>query len=435
MGKWPEVTLGSLAAPNDGAIAIGPFGSAMKAETYTPFGVPVIRGTNISGNRAWKGDWVFISQEFADSMPRCAVTNGTLVFPHRGSIGEVAIVPKDDHARYFLSTSLMKIEIDETKANPLFVYFFFRSHAGRSEILKYASQVGTPGIGQPLSSLKKFKLPLPPLATQNAIASILGALDDKIDLNRRMNQTLEAMARAIFKDWFVEFGPTRAKIEGRGPYLAPEIWSLFPDRLDEEGKPEGWNEKPLDQIAEFLNGLALQKYPANEGPYLPVIKIAELRAGNSEGSDKASTKIPSAYVVQDGDVLFSWSGSLLNRVWTAGQGALNQHLFKVTSTEYPKWFFFHWIGHHLPDFQAIAASKATTMGHIQRHHLTQAKTIVPDRNVMTVASEIIGPLFERGIKNDLETSTLAAMRDLLLPKLMSGEIRVKDVAKIAEAAL
>src|SRR6516164_2639784 len=152
MGEWPDVTLGSLAAPYDGAIAIGPFGSAMKAETYTPFGVPVIRGMNISNDRAWKGDWVFISEEFADAMSRCVVRSGTLVFPHRGSIGEVAIVPKDGHPRYFLSTSLMKIEVDDKKANPLFVYFFFRSYAGRSEILKYASQVGTPGIGQPLSS-------------------------------------------------------------------------------------------------------------------------------------------------------------------------------------------------------------------------------------------------------------------------------------------
>src|SRR5262249_8662136 len=126
---------------------------------------------------------------------------------------------------------------------------------------------------------------------------------------------------------------------------------------------------------------------------------------------------------------------LLHRVWTAGRGALNQHLFKVTSTRYPKWFFHHWIGHHLPEFQATAASKATTMGHIQRHHLTQAKTVVPDEKVMNVADKIVGPLFEQGIRNDLETRTLTAVRDLLLPKLMSGEIRIKDAAKIAETVL
>lgn len=276
----------------------------------------------------------------------------------------------------------------------------------------------------------KLLIPLPDRPIQEFIGSVHMALIDKIELNRRMNETLEAMARAIFKDWFVDFGPTRAKMEGRAPYLAPEIWSRFPDRLDEEGKPEGWRTEPLDEIAVFLNGLALQKFPARESGFLPVIKIAQLRAGHVENSDKASTDIPSDYIVENGDVLFSWSGSLLHRVWTAGRGALNQHLFKVTSEKYPKWFFFHWIGQHMPDFQATAASKATTMGHIQRHHLTRASTVVADPAVMTAADDLIAPLFNRTIANDLESRTLAATRDLLLPKLMSGEVRIKDAEGI-----
>ena len=124
-----------------------------------------------------------------------------------------------------------------------------------------------------------------------------------------MNETLEAMARAIFKDWFVDFGPTRAKAEGRPPYLAPDLWSLFPAALDDDDKPVGWSNRPLDQIASFLNGLALQKYPPNGSDSLPVIKIAELRSGVMAKSDRASMDIPAAYVVEDGDILFSWSGA------------------------------------------------------------------------------------------------------------------------------
>jgi type I restriction enzyme S subunit len=269
---------------------------------------------------------------------------------------------------------------------------------------------------------------------QRAIASILGALDDKIELNRRMNETLEAMARAIFQDWFVAFGPTRAKMEGRPPYLAPDLWSLFPDSLDAEGKPKGWREVPLDQIADFLNGLALQKYPGTGDDDLPVIKIAELRAGSASGSDRASRAIPPQYVVEDGDVLFSWSGSLLQRVWAGGRGALNQHLFKVTSKEWPKWLHYLWVDHHLPQFQAIAASKATTMGHIQRHHLSEAMTIIGSPEVMKAADELIRPLFQRSVANSLESRTLAATRDLLLPRLMSGALRVKDAEHAVENA-
>ena len=279
-----------------------------------------------------------------------------------------------------------------------------------------------------------IRVRVPDRRQQQAIANVLVAFDEKINLNRRMNETLEAMARAIFKDWFVDFGPTRAKMKGRPPYLAPEIWTLFPDLLGNAGKPEGWRDKPLDQIAEFLNGLALQKYPASGEAYLPVIKIAQLRAGHTAGADRASTSVPPAYVVDNGDVLFSWSGSLLHRVWTGGRGALNQHLFKVTSAEYPKWFFFHWIAHHMPDFQATAAGKATTMGHIQRHHLARAITIVPSQDLMRVGQECIGRLLELVIANDLQSETLAATRDLLLPKLMSGEVRVREAERLAEAA-
>jgi type I restriction enzyme S subunit len=232
MGEWPMVRLGDLADADPGAIAIGPFGSRMKADCYAADGVPVIRGTNISGDRAWKGDWVHIPERFADSMPNCNAVQNDLVFPHRGSIGEVAIVP-GDRPRYMLSTSLMKFRSDRDKANPLFLFYYFRSSIGRDEILKFSSQVGTPGIGQPLTSLRQFKVPLPPLRIQDEIAGLLAILDDKIELNRQISGTVEATARAIFKDWFVDFGPTCAKAEGRSPYLAKEIWNVFPDALNE----------------------------------------------------------------------------------------------------------------------------------------------------------------------------------------------------------
>jgi len=277
---------------------------------------------------------------------------------------------------------------------------------------------------------------VPTFPEQRAIAATLGALDDKIVLNRRMNETLEAMARAVFRDWFVDFGPTRAKMAGTAPYLSPDLWALFPDSLDDAGKPEEWAERPLDEIADFLNGLALQKFPGeNEPDSLPVIKIAELRNGITEKSNRASRKVPSKYVVQDGDFLFSWSGSLLAKFWTGGEGALNQHLFKVTSGHYPGWFFSEWVQHHLEEFQIIAASKATTMGHIQRGHLKAAKTTCPPDHVIEQMGKLMVPLIARIVNNELESRTLAQTRDLLLPRLMSGELRVAGAERAVEAVL
>lgn len=267
------------------------------------------------------------------------------------------------------------------------------------------------GTGRlPTDLLLKMLIPYPPLPEQRAIAAVLSALDDKIELNRQMNKTLEAMAQAIFKEWFVDFGPFRD-----GGMQDSELGPI----------PVGWRIVPLDQTANFLNGLALQKYPAVEGqPYLPVIKIREMRQGISEATDKASTKVPNAYVINDGDLLFSWSGSLEIIYWTGGPGALNQHLFKVTSTEFPSWFCYQWILEHLSFFRTIAASKATTMGHIQRKHLSEVKAIVPDSDSLKMMHSIMQPICGQRILLDLENKTLSTIRDTLLPKLMSGELRV-----------
>lgn len=304
------------------------------------------------------------------------------------------------------------------------------------------SKVEHTGIGAgklDTAVLKALPVEVPPVEEQRAIAHILGTLDDKIELNRRSNETLEAMARTLFKAWFVDFEPVRAKMEGRWqrgqslPGLPAHLYDTFPDRLIESelGEiPEGWEMRSLDSIANYLNGLALQKFPPeSETEFLPVIKIAQLRAGNTNGADKASTQIKPEYVVVDGDVLFSWSGSLEVEVWNGGRGALNQHLFKVTSNEVPKWFYFFATRQHLSDFRAIAAGKATTMGHIQRKHLTDARIAVAPPESMKKFDAVIASQFDQLVSNAQQSRSLAQLRDTLLPKLISGELRISDAER------
>ena len=203
-----------------------------------------------------------------------------------------------------------------------------------------------------------------------------------------MNATLDEMARALFRSWFVDFEPVRAKAEGRPSDLPPALDALFPASFEasELGEiPAGWRVSSLDGIADFTNGLALQRFPHDGDEWLPVIKIAEMRRGYTSRTDKASASIDPRYIVEDGDVLFSWSGSLELVLWAHGPGALNQHLFKVTSDQYPRWLYLGWTREHLDDFRGIAAGKATTMGHIQRHHLTDAKVAVPPMEVLRAA--------------------------------------------------
>jgi type I restriction enzyme S subunit len=259
-------------------------------------------------------------------------------------------------------------------------------------------------------SLANIEIEIPDTPTQCQIAQILTSLDDKIELNLQMNQTLEAMAQTIFKEWFVDFN--------------------FPGFDGElvEGVPKGWRKEPIDQSIDFLNGLALQNFPAlNEFDYLPVVKIRELRQGITNSSDKASTEIPEKYIVNDGDVLFSWSGSLDVVLWCNGKGALNQHLFKVSSDVFPKWFYFYWVKNYLPFYQSIAEGKATTMGHIQRKHLTETIINIPDEHIMQKANKILVRLLDKIQENSVQIQTLAQVRDGLLPKLMSGKIKIEEI--------
>jgi type I restriction enzyme S subunit len=240
------------------------------------------------------------------------------------------------------------------------------------------------------------------------------------------------MARALFKSWFVDFDPVRAKAEGRDPNLPRDLDDLFPDSFDdsEVGEiPSGWRVCALDEIAHFLNGLALQRFPVSDGRALPVIKISQLHAGSAEEADQASADIPREYVIRDGDVLFSWSGSLAVELWCGGPGALNQHLFKVTSERYPKWLYYFWTRQHLADFRQIAAGKATTMGHIQRGHLRAAQVLMPPNRLLDAMSVHIEPLLARVVAVRLESRSLAVVRDTLLPALVSGQLPVHRWAK------
>jgi type I restriction enzyme S subunit len=421
MGKWGTRPLSDFVDP-DRSIC---YGIVQPGGAVTD-GVPIVRVNNFIGGGVDTTDALKVDSEIEAKYRRSRLQGGELLITLVGSMGLTAIAPKELRGwNVARAVGVVPLRADADKR---WINFVVRSKSAQDFIRTRANTTVQATFN--LKDLAELPIVCPPDPARNAMSSMLSALDDKIELNRRMNETLEAMARAIFKDWFVDFGPTRAKMEGHTPYLAADVWSLFPNRLDDEGKPQGWSVKPLDQVANFLNGLALQKYPANGASSLPVIKIAQLRAASVTSADLASAGIPKDYVVENGDVIFSWSGSLLHRVWTAGRGALNQHLFKVTSKQFPKWFFFHWIAEHMPSFQATAASKATTMGHIQRHHLTQAATFIGTPAVMNAADEIIGPLFNRQIANDLEARTLAATRDFLLPKLMSGEVRVKDAEKL-----
>jgi type I restriction enzyme, S subunit len=331
-----------------------------------------------------------------------------LVFSYETRLGEAALIPEDLHCCLGRRMALMRFNTEIV--DPHFMLYAYLSSEFQQTIQRrtvYGSTVNR----IPLIELPEFPISIPPLPTQRRIADILSALDNKIKLNRQTNTTLETIAQAIFKEWFVDFSFSGAT----GDMEESELGLI----------PRGWKTKPLDEIAHYQNGLALQKFPPEDENFLPVIKIRELRQGKADdNSNKASPNIKKSCIIDNGDVVFSWSGSLLVDLWCGGIGALNQHLFKVTSKKYPKWFYYFWTKHHLEEFQRIAADKATTMGHIKRQHLSEAKVLIPPDDIIEAADILIAPILENYVLVNLESHNLVKLHGTLLPRLMSGEIEV-----------
>lgn len=409
----------------------------------------------------------FIQNQTMDRVPltdkekaATLLQNNDLLFARqslvRDGAGKCSIFLNDNEPVCFES-HIIRVRLNQELCYPMFYYYFFSSRLGKNTMDKIIEQ-GAGAAGIRGSDLAKLEVPYIEYSKQKEIADSLYSFDQKIQLNTQINQTLEQIAQALFKSWFVDFDPVRAKVQALSDGLsleqaelaamqaisgktAEEMTALSqaqPDRyaeLAETAKafpcemvevdgvevPKGWERKALDEVANYQNGLALQKFrPENNEPFLPVVKIAQLRQGYADGDEKAKANIKPECIINNGDVVFSWSGSLLVDIWCGGKAALNQHLFKVSSKEYPKWFYYFYTKHHLTEFQRIAYDKAVTMGHIKREHLSAAKCIVPNDELL--ANKTLENILEKIIFNRLENFNLQDTRDLLLPRLLSGEI-------------
>jgi len=385
VGEWKKYKLGEIAEIFD-----GPHATPEK----TTEGEIFLGISNINNGKIDTSELEYLSKEdYKRWTRRVEPRENDVLFSYETKLGEAAIVPKGFRCCLGRRMGLLRSKLDYVEPKFLFYYYLGKEF---QTVIKERTVFGTTVDRIPLIDMPQFSVYLPPLPEQRAIASVLSSLDDKIDLLRRENKTLETMAETLFRKWFVQ----------------------EPD--------EKWEEKPLSAIACFLNGIACQNYPpTNEADRLPVLKIKELSTGITESSDWATSNIDQSYIVKNGDVIFSWSASLIVKVWDGDECVLNQHLFKVTSKEYPKWFYLSWCRYHLNEFIAISATHATTMGHIKRGDLDNAKVLVPSQIELAMMSQILNPLLDRRIVNSKQILILKEYRDTLLPKLMSGEVRVE----------
>ena len=367
----------------------------------TPNKVSCVRGADIDNVNAKQSETIPIRYVKNSSFENKILAIGDIIIEKSGgsptqSTGRVAFISEKikNELNHIVCSNFCTAFRVKHEYDALFVYYYFQ-HIYKSDVFfQFESQ--TTGIKNLLLDLALTEIPFVDFdkTTQSDIARVLSTFDDKIELNNKINKELENLARTIYEYWFVQ------------------------------NADEKWERKSLYDIATFTNGLACQKFRPKGKDFYKVIKIKEMRNGFTKDTEFVDKNIPKNIIVNDGDILFSWSASLEVMIWAGGIGGLNQHIFKVTSDKFPKSFVYFQLLNYLHHFRIIANNRRTTMGHITIDHLKQSEIHIPPINIIQKVDKTVSPIFEQIIKNRQENAELSRLRDFLLPLLMNGQVTV-----------
>ena len=441
---WTEVRLDELKSAEKGAFAMGPFGSRIKSENFLPYGIPVIKGGNLNGDFLNEASFDYLSKEKAEELSTSAAKRLDLVVTHRGTIGQVGIIPEHSKfEKYIVSQSQLKLSFNLMKVNPYFVYYFLRSPEGKHRLLMNGSQVGVPAIAQALTSLRNLRIPIPGKEEQDKIVNTLRCIDDKITLLRETNTTLEAIAQAIFKSWFVDFDPVRARAEGREPEgMPPEIAELFPSELEDSelGKiPKGWRVVSVGEVADIIKGKSYKSSELVESDVALVTLKSFTRGGGfrTDGFKGYSGSYKPEQVIKPGDCVVAYT-DVTQQAEVIGRAAMvlpsPEHKTLVASLD---------IGVVRPTFEHLTTAflyfllrgeryvshiygytSGTTVLHLAKEGLPVYQFVLPPAVLLKKFEELAVPIMGKIGNNHLKTVELSALRDALLPRLISGMLRV-----------
>ena len=376
-----------------------------------------------------------ITPEVSQQYRRTLLRGGEIVVSLVGNPGQVAIIPRSlKGANVARQVGLVRL-CDKVDAR--FVKYFLVSPIGQAAI--GAHSLGSVQRVINLRDLKTVQIPTPPLPEQHAIAHVLGTLDDKIELNRRMNETLEEMARTIFKDWFVDFGPTRAKVEGRAPYLAPELWDLFPDALEDKNKPVGWAEIQLKQLGLVITGKTPStKKPEFFGDEMPFLKIPDMRGRiyvlrTSTELSEEGARSQEKKTLPAGSVSVSCIATPGLVTFNHRDAQTNQQINSIVPSDLRQSHFVFWSCRQLATAVMLGGSGGSVFHNMNKTSFENLRLVYPGQEIARTYSNTVSQMHDRMLSNEYESNTLAQTRDLLLPKLMSGEIRLSEAEKAVEA--
>ena len=408
MSDWKTYKLAEIVDD----VAMGPFGSNLKVDNFINAGVPVIRGSNLNKGGFQKDNFVFVSEEKAKSLKRCLAYPDDLVFTHRGTIGQVGIIPHNQYPYYLVSQSQMRLSVNKEYIDSKFLYYFFLSPFGQRELLKNASQVGVPAIANPTKSLKDVNVLVPPLIEQSRIASILSSLDNKIELNLQMNKTLDSIAQAIFKEWFVNF-----QFPGFGGELVdglPKGWRK--ERLGDAIEVKGGS-TPSTTVQEFWDGGFHWATPKDLSSIQSPVLLNTERTITEEGVKQISSGI-----LPKGTLLLSSRAPIGYLAISQIPVSINQCFIAIQGKTITNMFMLFWLRKNMDIVKSRA--NGSTFQEISKSNFKDIEVIIPSPELRETYDRIVVPIFEKIVTNVRQNQSITELRDTLLPKLMTGKIRV-----------
>lgn len=429
---WHYKTLGQVCEEGGGGIQTGPFGSQLHASDYVAVGIPSIMPQNIGDNRIVETGIARITETDALRLSRYRVQAGDIIYSRRGDVERRALIREHEEG-WLCGTGCLRVRPGPRGPNASYSSFYLGHPAVREWIVRHAH--GATMLNLNTTILSNCPFVVPPRSDQNAIAAILTSLDDKIELNRQMNETLEAMARAIFKSWFIDFDPVRAKMEGRDTGLAPEIAALFPERFADDGLPEGWDRVELGEQFDLS-----PRTPLSEGDELPYVDMAALPTNSARVTAIAKRSPTSGARFTNGDALLARITPCLENGKAAYVDFLENDEVGIGSTEFivfrPKgilsgvWAYLlmrddGFRGHAIANMSGTSGRQR-----VSSEALAPWSISLPPPPVIRAFDSISAAIFKSLKAHDDESNTLAALRNLLLPKLMTGEIRIKNAEKL-----
>lgn len=405
---WPRLTIAECASDEPYSTQIGPFGKALMANEYVESGVPVLRGVNISRERFVDDSFVFIDETTADRLSKFESLPGDVLLVHKGTVGQVGLMPQSrKHPRYIMGNSMMRVRCNPSKMIPEYLYYWLSSGEGQHYLYGRMSQVGVPQLQTPLTTLRQASLPVPPLCEQRRIVSILSTLDEKIELNRRMNRTLESTARAVFKSWFVDF-----------------------DSAETGGQAAGWDEGDLSDVAD----LNPESWTATNLPgtvaYLDLSNVKRGRIESVAAFDRDKAPSRARRRLRRGDTVVGLvrpgneSFALISESGLTGSTG-----FAVLRPKRPEYREFVYLAAtaraSILELSSLADGGAYPA--VRPDVVAQTPVVLPPVDVARAFSQLTGPLLDFFAVCERQSKRLVAVRDTLLPRLMSGELVLGDV--------